>query len=81
MIRHLHHKAMTEVCANLQAVFAKPDDPGVPAEADLVFMCDVLHHIPDRPAWLAKLAAQMHKARGWRGRVQGRQAARGSAER
>jgi ubiquinone/menaquinone biosynthesis C-methylase UbiE len=33
----------------------------VPAEADLVFMCDVLHHIQDRPAWLAKLAAQMHK--------------------
>ena len=61
MIRHIHHKAMTGGVRNLQAVFAKPDDPGVPAEADLVFMCDVLHHIPDRPAWLAKLAAQMHK--------------------
>jgi len=61
MIRHIHHKAMTEGVRNLQAVFAKPDDPGVPAEADLVFMCDVLHHIQDRPAWLAKLAAQMHK--------------------
>jgi 2-polyprenyl-3-methyl-5-hydroxy-6-metoxy-1,4-benzoquinol methylase len=60
MIRHIHHKAMTEGVRNLQAVFAKPDDPGVPAEADLVFMCDVLHHIQDRPAWLAKLAAQIH---------------------
>jgi len=62
MIRHIHHKAMTEGVRNVQVAFAKPDDPGVPAEADLVFMCDVLHHIQDRPAWLAKLAAQMHKA-------------------
>jgi SAM-dependent methyltransferase len=61
MIRHLHHKAMTEGVRNLQVAFAKPDDPGVPAEADLVFMCDVLHHIQGRPAWLAKLVAQMHK--------------------
>jgi SAM-dependent methyltransferase len=61
MIRHLHHKAMTEDVRNLQVAIAKPDDPGVPAEADLVFMCDVLHHIQDRPAWLAKLVAQMHK--------------------
>ena len=61
MIRHIHHKAMTEGVGNVQVAFAKPDDPGVPAEADLVFMCDVLHHIQDRPVWLAKLAAQMHK--------------------
>ncbi len=61
MIRHIHHKAMNEGVRNLHAAFAKPDDPGVPAEADLVFMCDVLHHIQDRPAWLARLARQMHK--------------------
>jgi 2-polyprenyl-3-methyl-5-hydroxy-6-metoxy-1,4-benzoquinol methylase len=61
MIRHIHHKAMTEGVPNLQVALAKPDDPGVPAQADLVFMCDVLHHIQDRPAWLAKLAVQMHK--------------------
>lgn len=61
MIRHIHHKTMTEGVRNAQVALAKPDDPGVPAEADLVFMCDVLHHIQDRPAWLAKLAAQMHK--------------------
>jgi Methylase involved in ubiquinone/menaquinone biosynthesis len=61
MIRHIHHKAMTEGVPNLQVALAKPDDPGVPAQADLVFMCDVLHHIQDRPAWLAKLASQMRK--------------------
>ena len=61
MIRHMHHKAMTEGVHNLQADFAKPDDPSVPAGVNLVFMCDVLHHIQGRPAWLAKLVAQMQK--------------------
>ena len=61
MIRHIHHKAMTEGVRNVHATFAKSGDAGVPAETDLVFMCDVLHHIQDRPAWMAKLAAQMHK--------------------
>jgi 2-polyprenyl-3-methyl-5-hydroxy-6-metoxy-1,4-benzoquinol methylase len=61
MIRHIHHKAMTEGVRNVQVAIAKPDDPGVSSEADLVFMCDVLHHIQDRPTWIAKLAAQMHK--------------------
>ena len=61
MIRHLHHKAMTNGVHNLEAVFAKPDDPGVPADTDLVFLCDVLHHIADQPAWLAKLATTLKK--------------------
>jgi SAM-dependent methyltransferase len=59
MIRHLHHRAMTEGVRNLHATFAKPDDPGVPPDTDLVFLCDVLHHVPQRPAWLAKLAASL----------------------
>ena len=60
MIRHIHHKTMTEAVRNVHATFAKPDDPGIPAETDLVFMCDVLHHVQDRPSWMGKLAAQMH---------------------
>jgi SAM-dependent methyltransferase len=59
MIRHVHHKAMTEGTPNVQAVFGKTDDPTVPADADLVFMCDVLHHVADRPAWMHKLASEM----------------------
>ena len=59
MIRHIHHKAMTEGTHNLHVVLAKADDPGVPANATLVFMCDVLHHVPDRATWLGKLVAQM----------------------
>lgn len=59
MIRHIHHKAMTEGVRNVEPVIGKADDPGVPAGADLVFMCDVLHHVPGRAAWMGKLASEM----------------------
>lgn len=59
MIRHIHHKAMTEGINNIQVVLGKPDDPSVPAEADVVFICDVLHHVPDQPAWLKKVWTAM----------------------
>jgi SAM-dependent methyltransferase len=62
MVRHMHHKAMTEGIHNLHVVLGKPDDPAVPPGANLVFICDVLHHVADRPAWLGKLATEM--ARG-----------------
>jgi SAM-dependent methyltransferase len=59
MIRHIHHKAMTEGVTNLTPVIIKADDPRVPGEADLVFVCDVLHHVQDRAGWLKKAASEM----------------------
>jgi SAM-dependent methyltransferase len=59
MIRHIHHKLTTEGISNVEAVLIKPDDPGIPADAALVFVCDVLHHVPDRAAWLGKVASEM----------------------
>jgi len=59
MIRHIHHKAMTEGVKNIEPVVGKADDPGVPGGADLVFVCDVLHHVPERTAWLGKLVSEM----------------------
>jgi SAM-dependent methyltransferase len=44
MIRHIHHKAIVERVTNLTPVIIKADDPQVPGEADLVFVCDVLRH-------------------------------------
>ena len=42
---------------NLQTVLAAPDDPRLPAASvDMIFFCDVLHHIDNRPAYYAKLA-------------------------
>ena len=59
MIRHLHHRTTTEGVTNVQVALLNGDDPAVPPTADLVFVCDVLHHVPDRPAWLAKVAVAM----------------------
>jgi SAM-dependent methyltransferase len=59
MIRHIHHKAMTEGITNVEPVLAPAGDPKVPATADIVFLCDVLHHVQDRRAWLGRLHEEM----------------------
>ena len=61
MLRHIHHKAMTEGVNNVEVIKSTPDDPKVPAGVDLVFVCDVIHHVQDRELWLKKLHAQMNK--------------------
>lgn len=55
MVRHIHHKAMTEGVANVSVVFGDPSDPKIPAGAGLVFVCDVLHHVHDRGGWLHRM--------------------------
>ena len=59
MIRHIHHKAMSDGITNIQSVLTKPEDPEVSKDADWVFICDVLHHVTDRPAWLGRVASEM----------------------
>ncbi len=42
--------------SNLTVVLAAPDDPRLPEQAvDLIFFCDVLHHIENRAAYYPKL--------------------------
>ena len=49
--------ARSKAPANLQTVLAAPDDPRLPPQSvDMIFFCDVLHHIENRPAYYAKLA-------------------------
>lgn len=59
MLRHIHHKAMTEAINNIEVIKAEPDDPKVPEGVDLVFVCDVIHHVQMRDLWLKKLSAEM----------------------
>lgn len=59
MIRHIHHRAMTEGIGNIRAELIRPENPALPEGVDLVFICDVLHHVPDRPVWLGELAGEM----------------------
>ncbi len=42
---------------NMETVLSVADDPKLAdASVDLIFICDVLHHIENRPAYFAKLA-------------------------
>jgi ubiquinone/menaquinone biosynthesis C-methylase UbiE len=43
--------------ANLKTILAAPDDPRLPSNSvDMIFFCDVVHHIENRPAYYMKLA-------------------------
>jgi len=59
MVRHMHHKAMSQGIPNIRVKLIPKTDPQVPPSADWVFVCDVLHHVPDRPAWFGKIFAKM----------------------
>jgi ubiquinone/menaquinone biosynthesis C-methylase UbiE len=61
MVRHVHHRAMTEGVQNVEARLIQPTQPDVDATADVVFVCDVLHHVADRPAWLGRVSSSMKK--------------------
>ncbi len=61
MVRHIHHKVMTEKIANVQVSLADPKDPGVSGAADLVFVSDVIHHVEGREAWLKKMFSEMKR--------------------
>ena len=49
--------ASSKAPANLQTILAAPDDPRLPPRStDLIFFCDVVHHLGDRPVFYRKLA-------------------------
>jgi hypothetical protein len=55
----VHHKAATSGITNVVPVIIKAEDPQVSSDADLVFVCDMLHHVQDRSGWLEKAASEM----------------------
>jgi SAM-dependent methyltransferase len=59
MIRHIHHRVLTDGIANVKVVLTDPKDPRVDPAADVVFVCDVVHHVDGREAGRRKLAAEM----------------------
>jgi len=62
MARHIHRKVLTEGIPNIQARVAESDaDPGLPAGADVVFVCDVLMHVKQRTEWLKTIHDQMQR--------------------
>jgi ubiquinone/menaquinone biosynthesis C-methylase UbiE len=61
MIMHIHHKVLASKIKNMEVVLATADDPKVPAKANIVFICDVLHHLTNRAQWLATLYSEITK--------------------
>lgn len=60
LVRHLRDRASNEKLRNMEAVPATPDDPKLTAgSVDVVFICNVLHHVENRPAYYEKLAAAL----------------------
>jgi arsenite methyltransferase len=59
MLRHIHHKAMSNKINNIEIILAAYNDPKVPKDSDIVFICDVLHHVKKRSTWIKKLCSEM----------------------
>ncbi len=56
----LLEKAKASSPTNVETILAAPDDPKLPAASvDVIFICDVLHHIENRPAYYAKLKSAL----------------------
>jgi ubiquinone/menaquinone biosynthesis C-methylase UbiE len=61
LIDYLKQRAVKAGLQNLKPVLGQPDDPLLPADSvDLVFICDVIHHIENRGLYYAKLAQTLH---------------------
>jgi SAM-dependent methyltransferase len=59
MINFIQRKSKNEGIKNIEVILAPMDDPRIPGNVNMVFMCDVLHHISGKEMWLKKLAAEM----------------------
>ena len=53
---YIKGKAMAEKVTNVQTVLGEFTDPKLPAQVDVAFFHDVLHHIEDRAGYLKNLA-------------------------
>lgn len=59
MLDHIRIQAEKAKISNVSTKVVKAADPQIPSEADLVFVCNVFHHIADQQAWLKAAFSQM----------------------
>lgn len=59
MVRYLGERADKEGLKNLQPVQGNASDPALPEAVDVVFLCNVFHHIEHRPAYFRKVAQRL----------------------
>jgi len=52
MLQHIAEQATEDQQANIVPVLARPDNPMLaPASVDVIFICDTIHHIENRPSY------------------------------
>lgn len=57
LLDRISRRVEEQKLANVETVLASPDDPHLRAgSVDLIFLCDVIHHIDQRPAYYELLA-------------------------
>ncbi len=61
MLKHIQHKAKETGISNVDIIPTESLAPKVPIKVDIVFVCDMLHHVPNLPHWLSLLHSQMDK--------------------
>ncbi|MBQ8038021.1 MAG: class I SAM-dependent methyltransferase [Proteobacteria bacterium] len=59
MIRHIHHNAMLKGIQNIEVKLIDSKTPQIPENIDVVFMCDVIHHIADPVTWMTGIVKQL----------------------
>lgn len=59
MVEWLATRAKREGLTNMSAVQGGPDGPALPEPVDLLFMCNVFHHVAEPVAYFAGLADQL----------------------
>ena len=59
MIRHIHHNAMLNGIQNIEVKLIDAQKPEIPESIDIVFMCDVMHHIANPVDWMSGIVNQL----------------------
>jgi SAM-dependent methyltransferase len=59
MVDYVRARATSEGYRQVVPVLAATDDPRLPEAVDLVFTCNTYHHLPDPPAYFARLRQRL----------------------
>jgi ubiquinone/menaquinone biosynthesis C-methylase UbiE len=55
LLKIIDRRATEEKIPNIRTILAAPDDPKLPEQVDLAFICDALHHIGNQAAYFKTL--------------------------
>lgn len=61
MIHHIRHRVRADTIDNVEVILSDPDDPKIPRDSEIVFICDVLHHVENKSHWLKRIHGQVEK--------------------